>query len=105
MIRRDHPGSIGLALDAAGDAADRLQPAHMGFGKTRAGGRIVSEVDIDVIPSTAGSRDFGHHALDLPRLGGLGLDTPRVAYVSWADHLLTPDDANEGVAGPNGTAM
>src|SRR3546814_18118630 len=74
MVWGDRPGSIWLALDAAGDAADRLQPAHMGFGKTGAGGRVVTEVDIDVIPSTVGSRDFGHRAIDLPGLGVLGLD-------------------------------
>src|SRR5262245_8665391 len=91
MVRGNHPRSIGPALNATGDAADRLQPPHMGFGETGAGGRVLTTVDIDVIPSSIGSRDFGNCAIDLPGLGMLRIDPHDGAFGRWLGRFPLAD--------------
>ena len=60
-------------------AASRRGPLTMA-SKTGAGGRVVTKVDIDVIPPTVYSRYFGNRAIDLPGLGVLRIDAHDGAF-------------------------
>src|SRR3546814_16129335 len=52
----------------------------MGFGKTDAGGWVVTQVNVDVIPPAIGSRDLGDRAIDLSVLGVLRIDAHDGAF-------------------------
>jgi hypothetical protein len=58
MIGRDDPRPVRLPLDALGDASDRFQATHVGLGEGGAGGRVVPEMDIDVVAPAVLRRDL-----------------------------------------------
>ena len=74
VIGADDPRPVRLAFDSKSGASHRFEPAHMGFGKSLARARIVTEMDIDAVPAFVRCSDFGHGAIDGARAGWPWLD-------------------------------
>jgi hypothetical protein len=70
LIGHDDPRPVRLPLNALGDTPDRSQTSHTGLGEAGTCGRVVPEMDIDIVAPAVRRRDFGDGAIDSsgPRL-------------------------------------